>query len=325
MKTILAASLIALMSSSAVFAWESADIEQLVGGVQEALNEIDDVTSAVGVTQEAVNAANLVSLVDAGGLDEIAQGSWLEQDAENSIDSGGSYMWWSWHPDYAVIKDVTQSATNVANSVSLGTDVVDTPEGALYLDKIKQGAFVDQYATNDIETAYTVEDVSQSAVNAANLISSDVATEDLYKVKQFAVGDQDAYNTIVFKKSIDGNATEVVGEATVVIPSTQDATNVVNSVSVQSVSKTLAQFSAVEQDAKNVADSVGSNSNVWDFNQTAVNATNLVSIGAINDTLDISQVAFASQEASNLLDANGTVEQVVQSATNVANSIGSLD
>lgn len=325
MKTILAASLIALMSSSAVFAWESADIEQLVGGVQEALNEIDDVTSAVGVTQEAVNAANLVSLVDAGGLDEIAQGSWLEQDAENSIESG-----WDWvpffglQPDYAVITDVTQSATNVANSVSLGT-TGDAPEGALYLDKIKQGAFVDQYATNDIETAYTVEDVSQSAVNAANLISSDVATEDLYKVKQFAVGDQDAYNTIVFKKSIDGNATEVVGEATVVIPSTQDATNVVNSVSVQSVSKTLAQFSAVEQDAKNVADSVGSNSNVWDFNQTAVNATNLVSIGAINDTLDISQVAFASQEASNLLDANGTVEQVVQSATNVANSIGSLD
>ncbi|KPF46519.1 hypothetical protein IP76_06565 [Rhizobium sp. AAP43] len=312
------------MSSSAALA-ESADILQLVGGVQEALNEIDDVTSAVGVTQEAVNAANLVSLVDAGGLDEIAQGSWLEQDAENSIDSGGSYIWWSWHPDYAVIKDVTQSATNVANSVSLGTDVVDAPEGALYLDEIKQGAFVDQYATNDIETAYTVEDVSQSAVNAANLISVDVATSELKDIVQFAVGDQDAYNTIVFKKSIDGNATEVVGEATVVIPSTQSATNVVNSVSVQSVSKTLAQFSAVEQDAKNVADSVGSNSNVWDFNQTAVNATNLVSIGAINDTLDISQVAFASQEASNLLDANGTVEQVVQSATNVANSIGSLD
>ncbi|WP_156318486.1 hypothetical protein [Rhizobium sp. AAP43] len=324
MKTILAASLVALMSSSAALA-ESADILQLVGGVQEALNEIDDVTSAVGVTQEAVNAANLVSLVDAGGLDEIAQGSWLEQDAENSIDSGGSYIWWSWHPDYAVIKDVTQSATNVANSVSLGTDVVDAPEGALYLDEIKQGAFVDQYATNDIETAYTVEDVSQSAVNAANLISVDVATSELKDIVQFAVGDQDAYNTIVFKKSIDGNATEVVGEATVVIPSTQSATNVVNSVSVQSVSKTLAQFSAVEQDAKNVADSVGSNSNVWDFNQTAVNATNLVSIGAINDTLDISQVAFASQEASNLLDANGTVEQVVQSATNVANSIGSLD
>ncbi len=57
----------------------------------------------------------------------------------------------------------------------------------------------------------------------------------------------------------------------------------------------------------------------------AVNATNLVSIGTIGGDLELGQVAFVSQNASNLIDANGTVEAVVQSATNVANSIGDLN
>ncbi len=317
MKSILAASVLALMSSTVAFALDvDADINQVALGVQEALNNITDVKTATGVGQTAVNAANLVSKVDASNLDTVSQFSGLEQDAENSLDSGGSGFWWWYTPDYAVIKDVTQSATNVANSISLGDEV----EGgsASVLDRMTQTAFVDQWATNDIDAADTVEDVSQTAVNAANLISSDVDTPDLYEVSQFAVGDQDAVNTIVFKTWIDGNEPGDTG----VIPSTQAATNVINSVTVKSVNTTLAQFSAVDQKAHNLADSVGSNSNVWDFDQTAVNATNLVSIDTIQVGTGINQLAFVSQEASNLIDANGSVQAVVQSATNVANSIG---
>lgn len=318
MKSILAASVLALMSSTMVFADDDADISQIALGVQEALNNITDVKSATDVGQTAVSAANLVSKVDASNLDTVTQFSWLEQDAENSLDSGGSWSWWwGYTPDYAIIKDVTQSATNVTNSISLGDDV----EGgnASVLDRMTQTAFVDQWAINEIDAADTVEDVSQTAVNAANLISSEVETPDLEEVSQFAVGDQDAVNSIVFKTSIDGNATDDLG---VLVPSTQDATNVINSVSVKSVNTTLAQFSDVDQKASNVADSVGSDSNVWDFEQTAVNATNLVSVDTITVGLGINQLAFVSQEASNLIDANGSVEAVVQSATNVANSIG---
>ncbi|THV21289.1 hypothetical protein [Peteryoungia ipomoeae] len=323
MKTIIAASALALMTSTSAFATDyDADIMQFAVGVQEALNDIKDVTKATDVAQDAVNAVNLVSLADAANLDTILQKSAVEQDAENSIESGWKFnVWkWKWEPDYVTIKGVTQNATNVANSVSLGAST--PPIGtAGVLDSIKQKAFVDQYATNDIKVAYTVEDVAQTAVNAANLISLEMDAPDLDEIKQFAVGDQDALNTIEFKKWIDGNKV-VAGK---VVPSTQDATNVINSVSVPSVNLTLAQFSAVDQKARNVADSVGSNSQIWDFEQTAVNAANLVSIDSIDTGLGISQVAFVSQNASNLIDANGTVQAVVQSATNVANSIGDLN
>ncbi len=326
MKSVIAASVLALMASTSAFATDvDADISQFAIGIQEALNDIEDVTKVKVGVQEAVNAANLVSKASAGNLDTILQKSAVEQDAENSIESGYSWDWnwkkhkWEMERDYVTIDDVTQSATNVANSVSLGDD--DVPGTANVLDWIKQGAFVDQYATNDIAVADTVLDVSQTAVNASNLIMVDLDAPDLDKIEQVAVGDQDALNTIQFKKWIDGNAT-VDGD---VVPSTQDATNVINSVSVKSVNYTLAQFSAVDQKARNVADSVGSNSKIWDFEQTAVNATNLVSIDEIDVGLGISQVAFVSQNASNLIDANGTVEAVVQSATNVANSIGDMN
>jgi len=285
-------------------------IKQISFGDQFAKNKIEDVKVADTVEQAAVNAANLVTLsVDAGAVDYISQKSLSEQTAINKIDSG-----WTWKG--AVINEVSQSATNVANSISLGEI---TPSSGSMLDEVKQGAFVDQYASNEIAIAKTVEDVVQEAVNATNLITSDKAA--LVIVTQVAFGDQDALNTIKFKQWIDGNNV-VDGK---VVPASQSATNVINSVSAPVIKTTLAQFSAVDQKAKNVADSVGFGSQIWDFEQTAVNATNLVSIGAIGSGLELSQVALVSQSASNLIDANGTVEKVVQSATNVANSIGDLN
>lgn len=285
-------------------------IKQISFGDQFAKNKIEDVKVADTVEQAAVNAANLVTLsVDAGAVDYISQKSLSEQTAINKIDSG-----WTWKG--AVINEVSQSATNVANSISLGEI---TPSSGSMLDEVKQGAFVDQFASNEIAIAKTVEDVVQEAVNATNLITSDKAALGI--VTQVAFGDQDALNTIKFKQWIDGNNV-VDGK---VVPASQSATNVINSVSAPVIKTTLAQFSAVDQKAKNVADSVGFGSQIWDFEQTAVNATNLVSIGAIGSGLELSQVALVSQSASNLIDANGTVEKVVQSATNVANSIGDLN
>ncbi|MFN7124974.1 MAG: hypothetical protein ACK4M8_03765 [Allorhizobium sp.] len=292
-------------------------IKQKSYGDQFAMNKIDDADLADTVAQTAVNAANLVTLsVDAGAIDEIKQKSMGEQTAINEIDTGWNWSWWTGpYRNGAVITDVTQSATNVANSISLG-EIGDT--GSM-LDDVSQYASVDQSAVNDIKVALTAEDVAQEAVNATNLITSDLA--DLGEVSQTAWGNQEALNTIEFKDWIDGNA--IVDGA--VVPSSQSATNVINSVSAPEIRTTLAQFSDVNQKARNVADSVSSSSKVWDLNQTAVNAANLVSIGTIGGDLELGQVAFVSQNASNLIDANGTVEAVVQSATNVANSIGDMN
>lgn len=309
MKTIIAASALALMTSTSAFAtgpMESANIDQIAVGIQQALNDISDVTAAVDVEQDAVNAANLVNLTDAQGLDSISQWSWLKQEASNSLTGF-----------LPTISDVSQSATNVVNSISLDTADV--------LDDIVQSAKIDQTAANDIAVAYKITDVSQEAVNAANLITVD-ASPDLEDIEQVAVGHQSATNSIQFKLSIDGNALD---DDDMLIPSAQSATNVANSATVDKVSKTLSQFSLTGQTASNTADSILDGwgygfSKIWDLDQSAVNAANLVQIGEINDSLDISQVAFAGQLATNGIDVNGTVTNVTQSATNVANSIGNI-
>ncbi|MBC2774383.1 hypothetical protein H6M51_16070 [Rhizobium sp. AQ_MP] len=296
-------------------------IKQNSYGDQFAMNKIKSADLADTVNQTAVNAANLVTIaVDAGAIDRITQKSYGEQTAINKIDSGWNWGGWSGlYRNGAVIDTVKQSATNVANSISLGK-LGPGPFNKL-LDLAKQKAYLDQYASNEIKVALTAEDVAQEAVNAANLITSGKDGAGLGKVYQTAIGDQTALNTIEFKKWIDGNAKV----NNVVVPSTQSATNVANSVSAPVITTTLAQFSDVTQKARNVADSVGSSSKIWDFEQTAVNATNLVSIGTIGGNLELDQVALVSQSASNLIDANGTVDKVVQRATNVANSVGDLN
>lgn len=338
MKTIVAASVLALMASTALAdrgrdSYGSADIEQVATGVQEALNEIKDVMSAVDVEQTAVNAANLVSLTSTGGVEEISQTvgvkyrSRFEQDAENKID-----LDWGRH---VMVKDITQSATNVVNSISIGAvdeevEAARNQSNGLDLEKIEQDAYFDQWATNDLSEGKKLEDIAQSAVNAANLISISADVGDLDEIDQVAKGDQDAKNYIEFTEWLDGNElptadTDPDDILNDVIPSTQSATNVANSVSVASVGRTLKQFSDVSQDAENVVNSEGRYSNIWDLKQTAVNAANLVSIGNIGGSLDIEQTAEVSQLASNFIDANGSIESVVQSATNVANSIGDLN
>lgn len=290
-------------------------IKQRSYGDQFSMNKIEELDFGKNIGQTAVNAANLVTLeVDGGVIDDISQKSKGDQTALNKI-----YTGWYDHADLHMVK---QSATNVANSISLGEiDVEDVASNInKMLDDVEQEVRVDQYAENKIEVGNIVEDVAQEAVNAANLISSEKV--GLGEVYQVAYGDQDALNTIKFKYKIDGNATTLAG---VLIPATQDATNVINSVSAAVISKTLSQYSDVDQKAENVADSVSGYSEVWDLNQTAVNAANLVSIGTIGGDLELDQVAYVSQNASNLIDANGMVDKVVQSATNVANSVGDLN
>jgi hypothetical protein len=173
-----------------------------------------------------------------------------------------------------------------------------------------------QAALNKITDATKALDISQTAVNAANLIN--LPEEELDDVMQIAVGGQLASNFIEFSKSFDANAT-VDGK---LVPSSQSATNVANSVTVAEVSDTLKQFSAMGQVATNVADSTHWGTDVWDLKQTSVNAANLVTVGDLGKSVEIGQLSLTDQFAMNKLDVNGAVTNVVQSATNVANSIG---
>lgn len=72
MKSVIAASVLALMTSASAYATSiDADIGQFAMGVQEALNKIDDAKKVTITGQEAVNAANLVSKVNAGDLTAV--------------------------------------------------------------------------------------------------------------------------------------------------------------------------------------------------------------------------------------------------------------
>ncbi|QLF71037.1 hypothetical protein FE840_016595 [Peteryoungia desertarenae] len=173
-----------------------------------------------------------------------------------------------------------------------------------------------QDALNKITDASKALDVSQTAVNAANLIN--LPSDDINSIEQKSIGSQLSSNFIEFSKSFDANAA-VDG---VLVPSTQSATNVANSVSVEEINDTLKQYSDTAQVAKNIADSTRFSTNVWDLKQTSVNAANLVTVAELDTRIEVSQLSLTDQFAMNKLDVNGAVTNVVQSATNVANSIG---
>lgn len=208
---------------------------------------------------------------------------------------------------------VLSSSAALANGGSFITpDITQLAEGV-------------QNALNKIDDATKLVDGSQSAVNAKNLISlrSDAIQniDDITQKAQF--GDQRAENLINFKYSIDSNAMKKVNGVDVLVPYSQSATNIANSVDLIKVGGTLNQYSKLTQTALNTADSFKYpyHSNIWDFEQVGVNATNLATLSAIPTGSEIYQTAVTQQFGTNLIDANGALTNVTQSVTNVANSI----
>ena len=296
-----------------------ADFKQTLDGFQKAINNIVNVDDAQDVVQNAVNAGNLITVVqetDAGDIEaqlNIDLGSVLQdadvfQYASNNLDGEG------WANDF---QSVAQSATNVVNSVT-----------GLKINVVDQTATNNQIATNKILGGKWSEfyDLEQAATNVVNSVTG----TEVKRIIQDVETDQVASNFILGGKhgydadDVDWDAEDVTY--------TQAAVNASNLVNIDLLKLGgIDQTSDQSQVATNAAifeSSYHITPDVYDFGQSATNVTNSVTVGQIWSAgcgcyggYEIDQTATAGQFAANLLVTLGDVSNSVQSATNVANSI----
>lgn len=324
-KTVFVAALLATtaMGGSSAFAWgncgtsfcsNDADFDQVLKGLQSAINSIVDINDATAIVQKAVNAGNLISVGDADSaaidLANVHQYADLFQFASNKIDGDA----WFSGSDFT---DITQSATNVVNSVSgdLASSIEQTAKGR-------------QSAYNDILGNHhsTFKDLEQAATNVVNTVTAGTSKT----IEQVATTDQIAQNVIKGGSGGYDNIGADINWAGTDPVYTQAAVNAANLVNLELLTGAITQDAFHNpQTAVNTASFHGWHANVYDFGQSATNVVNSVTVGQIDPSIncncyhgwEIQQDAFASQLSSNLLSTMGNVTNSVQSATNIANSI----
>lgn len=237
------------------------------------------------ITQEATNVANIVT---ASGDNEAGNGTgtlkgenwgWIvqvgsgDQLAVNTVD---------FISNDAKIKKLTQEALNVLNSVSADLALTTISQIAGYGASQNAFNYVEFGDGDDYEYYSTpaLQDVTQEATNAANLVSVNLLEADVY---QTATLDQYSANTALFigDESAWGYNNGSVKDLT------QDATNIANIISVDSFGGNfvdLNQSMVGDQFATNtlIADGWGNNgvNSISDVTQTATNVAN--SIGLMN-------------------------------------------
>ena len=285
----------------ATAAHESTDVTQTVGALQAALNSIVINFDGTTVSQAATNAANLINYT-ADDLHDVFQttdpssgGGGLGQFAVNSLVSTGGF---SGGVFTGAFVDVTQAATNVANSIE-----------AVNLEDLDQRLEATQVAINSISGPTGISDFNQTAVNAGNLATLNSASNDI---------DQDVDDTVqtASNSAVSSQGIIVMGAGNI-----QSATNVVNSVTIAaSVDDDILQdVDDSLQEASNLL-SNGGGSSIFTFDQSAVNAANLATAAHVGD--DVNQdVDDLDQIASNAAVSTGSIFNGVQTATNVANSL----
>jgi hypothetical protein len=287
-----------------------ADFNQQLAGFQDAINKIVDVDDATKIVQEAVNAGNLINVATGASIDlaNAHQYADLYQFAYNKLESG-------WHK-YADFTDVTQEATNVVNSIT-GDIVVD----------VRQASDGSQIAKNLIDGSKgsTFVDLSQAATNVVNSLTATTSKS----IEQANGTDQLASN--VMKGGWGGYDTTVGASVDwTTADRTQEAVNAANLVNLDSLTLGIEQKSHWnEQTALNTAVFYGG-ATLYDLGQSATNVTNSVSVGSIDPLnngcgcyggWEVGQYASVDQLAKNLISTMGDVNNSIQSATNVANSI----
>ena len=285
----------------ATAAHESTDVTQTVGALQAALNSIVINFDGTTVSQAATNAANLINYT-ADDLHDVFQttdpssgGGGLGQFAVNSLVSTGGF---SGGVFTGAFEDVTQAATNVANSIE-----------AVNLEDLDQRLEATQVAINSISGPTGISDFNQTAVNAGNLATLNSASNDI---------DQDVDDTVqtASNSAVSSQGIIVMGAGNI-----QSATNVVNSATIAaSVDDDIRQdVDDTLQEASNLL-SNGGGSSIFTFDQSAVNAANLATAASVGD--DVNQdVDDLDQIASNAAVSTGGIFNGVQAATNVANSL----
>ncbi|WP_227284168.1 hypothetical protein [Boseongicola sp. H5] len=315
---------LALATSPALANSSQTDIDQILSGVQQALNSIQAGDGGMDIDQAATNAGNVISR-GTESLDDIRQRvRHVNQLAGNYLSDDGLPHGGGWD-------DVNQAATNVLNSLSM--------EGADSLEDVTQRV------KNTIQTAYNViefdgdsSNLTQAAVNAANIVSAEDV--ELYNNADQLLKnlDQTATNSALADDHWD-TLTDIA----------QSATNVGNSLTVGDFDDVLQRARYVDQFAQNYIEldndlsatemyaagdlDIPDGSSVGDIipnTQNAVNALNIATVlsdrGPITSTITQS-VYGSTQTANNILwglDYSDQLGYLDQSATNVANSM-SLD
>lgn len=268
---------------------DAINIEQLVSGLQVAFNSISEVGDVTDVTQTALNAANLISL---DGMD---------------LGEGG-----------------------VADGIG---KVVQTTNASLA-----------QQADNDLfgGTKSALENIEQAATNVVNVFSGPEVNE----IVQAANSTQWANNVITFGKG--GYDADALYDADDVLLPTQSALNAVNLITVGMLNGSANQYSNSAQEAINSMTYAGGgfmplgggyggggynnhSIDIYDVGQTATNIANVVSATGIAGVdcgcVSVLQNAAADQYAFNDLSGSGwntDLNNIVQNATNIANSISFL-
>lgn len=265
---------------------DAINIEQLVSGLQVAFNSISEVGDVTDVTQTALNAANLISL---DGMD---------------LGEGG-----------------------VADGIG---KVVQTTNASLA-----------QQADNDLfgGTKSALENIEQAATNVVNVFSGPEVNE----IVQAANSSQWANNVITFGKG--GYDADALYDADDVLLPTQSALNAVNLITVGMLNGSANQYSNSAQEAINSMTYAGGgimpfgyggggynhSIDIYDVGQTATNIANVVSATGIAGVdcgcVSVLQNAAADQYAFNDLSGSGwntDLNNIVQNATNIANSISFL-
>jgi DNA uptake protein ComE-like DNA-binding protein len=253
------------------------DISQSLTGFQKAVNLIVDIDDATDVVQSAVNAGNLITF-DEGidiGLGTIIQSADVKQVAINGIAGGTGSTFYN----------LQQAATNVVNSVT-GTSALNINQNATNSQFAANGILGGSggYDADDIDLEDLGDDVTQTAVNASNLVQLDELNNEIY---QTSTNSQTALNAAVFLSEPSyGSYGRGHGgwghqpRTPDVYDLAQSATNVTNSVTVGEI----------------------------DLDTCACN-------------FEITQAAAAAQISGNLLVTAGDISNISQSAANVANSI----
>jgi hypothetical protein len=235
-----------------------------------------------------------------------------------------------------LIVDVNDAQDIVQNAVNAG-NLINLEDLGQALGTISQNASVGQFAFNLItaeDNGYFDPDsvfynIEQAATNVVNSVSADVAIN----VRQNVTNNQAAFNTIL-GGSGGYDADDVDFELDTDAIDTQTAVNASNLVDIREINNEIVQISTGSQTAINTAafDSSGFGyftevPDVYDLAQSATNVTNNVTIAEFDVSgfcaceYEVDQYADVGQVAVNSLSALGDVQNIVQSATNVANSI----
>lgn len=225
--------------------------------------------------------------------------------------------------------DIVQEAVNAGNLVNLDLD-------GFTLGTVEQSADVFQFSANLIDggKGSTFSNLSQAATNVVNSVTGTTA----WNIHQTVTNRQMAFNTILGGAGgYDADLTDGSLEDAM----TQTAVNASNLVDLGTLKNEINQTSENSQTAINTAvfqsDTAYSyhypfittvDADIWDLGQSATNVTNNITVGAIDLAngcacdYEIDQTADAGQFAKNYLSALGDVNNIVQKATNVANSVG---